>query len=252
MNSKHLQATARKEPWTLFHVANILPLILLGFVIVVVVWLWGRMQNPNAYPLQNVKIITSGQYIPQDKIQAIIKNNTKGGFFSLDTKQLKDSLLNNPWIQDVSIRRIWPSSLAVKITEQQPLMRWGQNGILSVNGDVFFPDIKSIPQKLPEIDAPMSAKDNIMPLYMRFNELLKPLSLHIEKLVVTDRLAWTVVLSNGISVNLCRGDTANRFTTFVESYPQLILGKAQDVVSVNLCYPNGLAIRWKSGKSPKN
>lgn len=252
MHSKHLQATTRKEPWTLFQAVNILPVVLLGLVLGVVGWLWNRMQDPNEYPIEHVKIITNGQYIPQNQIQAIIRNNIHGGFFSLNTKLLKDSLLDSPWVKAVSIRRIWPDKLAVQITEQQPLARWGHDGVVSLGGDVFYPAAASIPRQLPEISAPLAAKDNILPLYAQFNQLLQPLKLSIQKLIVTNRLAWTVQLNNGIQVALCRDDIANRFATFVTLYPQLISGKAQDVVSVNLCYPNGLAVRWKNGEPPNN
>jgi cell division protein FtsQ len=251
MQTKHLQATTRREPWRIMRLANVLPLVLLTLVIAVVMWLWGRMQNPNAYPLQHVKISTNGQYIQKSVIKNTILNNVHGGFFSLDVKQLKNSLLDNPWIQDVSIRRVWPSSLYVKIDERQPLARWGANGVLAVDGDVFYPNVKTIPLQLPEIDAPMPAKDSVMSLYAEFNQFLKPLDLSIAKLVITQRLAWTVLLSNGVYLNLCRDNVADRFASFVALYPKLIAGKAQDVVSVNLCYPQGLAIRWKGGMAPK-
>jgi len=251
MQSKHLQATAQREPWHILRLANILPLVLLALVIAVVMWLWGRMQNPNAYPLQHVKISTNGQYITKHSIKKTILNNVHGGFFSLNVKQLKNSLLDNPWIQGVSMRRIWPNSLYVKINERQPLARWGLAGVLAVSGDVFYPNVKTIPLQLSEIDAPMPVKDSAMSLYANFNQLLKPLNLSIAKLVVTQRLAWTVLLSNGISLSLCRNNIAERFVSFVALYPKLIAGRAQDVVSVNLCYPQGVAIRWKGGVAPR-
>lgn len=247
MQSKHLQATARKEPWRILNIVNVLPLILLMLVVAVVVWLWGKMQDPNAYPIEHVKISTSGQYIDNAIIKNTIVNNVHGGFFSLDIKQLKNSLLDNPWVQDVSIRRVWPSSLYVQIDEQQPIARWGSNGVLATNGNVFYPSVQTIPQQLPEIDAPMPVKDNAMSSYAKFSQLLKPLNISIKKLSITKRLAWTVQLSNGIILNLCRDQVADRFASFVGLYPKLISGKEQNVISVNMCYPDGMAIRWKNG-----
>lgn len=95
----------------------------------------------------------------------------------------------------------------------------------------------------------MAVKDTVQSSFTDFNHWLLPLGLQVVKLTVTQRLAWTVELSNGIRINLCRNDTTNRFESFVKLYPQLIGARAQDVVSVNLCYPNGLAVRWKDGKA---
>lgn len=250
MHSRHLQATARKESWTLFRLVNLLPLVLLALVIAVMVWLWHRMQNPNEYPIRHVKISTIGQYVPPDAIKQSIRESIQGGFFSLNIQQIKNNLLNNPWVESVSIRRVWPNSLDVSITEQQPFARWGNGGVLSQSGNVFYPNASTIPTNLPTINAPLALKDSVMSSFANFDQLLQPLGLHITQLVVTQRLAWSVWLSNGIEVNLCRTDTENRFMSFVKLYPQLIAGKAQDVVSVNLCYPNGLAVRWKDGKEP--
>ncbi len=250
MQSKHLQASVRKEPWSIFRAINALPILLLALVIAVVCWLWGRMQNPNEYPIEHVKISTSGQYIPVSDIKNTIAHNIQGGFFSLNIKQLKNSLLNNPWVADVSIRRIWPDSLSVTIHEQQPLARWGITGVLSIQGAVFYPDLRTIPQQLPEIDAPLSVKANAMSYYAQFNQLLNPLGLQVARLAVTKRLAWSVVLSNGVSLALCRDNILDRFTSFTKLYPKLIGTRAQDVVSVNLCYPNALAVRWRGGQAP--
>ncbi|PHQ81540.1 MAG: hypothetical protein COB66_01870 [Coxiella sp. (in: Bacteria)] len=252
MQSKHLQAASRKEPWSFFRLFNLIPLALLIVVVGVVGWLWQRMQDPRNYPIEHVKLVTQGQYIPQIDIRKAIRAHTHGGFFSLDIKGLKQGLLYDPWVKNVSIRRVWPNSLVVDIQEQQPLARWGMSGVLSTQGDVFYPASSTIPQSLPEIDGPMSAKGDILSNLILFSSELASLNLSVTKLVVSPRLSWMVWLNNGIRVNLCRSDVQNRFDEFVKLYPRVIGNRAQDVVSVNLCYPNGLAVRWKNGKAPQS
>ena len=250
MQSKHLQAAKRKEQWSLFRLINVIPFLLLVIVASVIVWLWHRIQNPQSYPIEHVKIITKGQHISQSDLKSTILAHTHGGFFSLNTQELKDSLLYNPWVQDVSIRRIWPSTLSVNIVEQQPLARWGLSGVINRSGDIFYPLLRSIPATLPEIDAPAKSKDEILSGFNSFSAALVPIKLTVKRLSVTQRLSWSVWLSNGIQVNLCRDNVSERFNEFVRLYPQAISNKEQNIISVNLCYPNGLAIRWKDGKVP--
>lgn len=250
MQSKHLQAAKRKEPWSLFRLINIIPFLLLVIVASVIVWLWHRIQDPQNYPIEHVKIITKGRHINQSSLRSIVLTHTHGGFFSLNTQELKESLLYNPWVQDVSIRRIWPSTLSIQIVEQQPLARWGQAGVVDIRGNLFYPLQKTIPATLPEIDAPPENKDMVLSEFNSFSAQLLPINLKIKRLSVSQRLSWAVALSNGIRINLCRDNISERFNEFVRLYPRVIAGRAQDVVSVNLCYPNGLAVRWKNGKIP--
>ncbi len=249
MLAKHLQATTHKEPWTLFKVINLVPIILLAIVVSVVMWLWHRMQDPMAYPVRHVEITTKGNYIPQNIIKDSILENTHGGFFSLDTGALKQGLLSNPWIQSVSIRRVWPNTLSVDLTEQQPFAKWGDGGVLTAKGDIFYPEAASIPQYLLQIEAPLVAKNGILAFIEAYQQKLKSLNMSIDKLSVSKRLAWTVLLNNGIEVSLCRDQVQQRFATFLDLYPSAIGSRAQNVVSVNLCYPNGLSIQWREGKS---
>lgn len=249
MLAKHLQATTHREPWSVFKFINLVPIVLLAVVLSVVVWLWHRMQDPYTYPVRHVKIEAVGNYIPESMIKDSILANTHGGFFSLDTETLKQGLLSNPWIRSVSIRRIWPNTLSVELTEQQPFAQWGDQGVLTASGDIFYPNAASIPQKLLKIDAPLAKKDDILSFVEVFSQKLKSLNLNISRLDVSKRLAWTVWLNNGIEVSLCRNQVQQRFDTFLDLYPSAIGGRAQNVVSANLCYPNGLSIQWRDGKS---
>lgn len=226
-------------------IKNFLPLILLLLVTATLIWLWDYVQNPIDYPIQHVSLVTKGQHIDSALLKQVISDNIHGSFFSLDTDRLRRSLSSNPWVEYVSIRRVWPNSLFVEITERQPLVRWDDNGVLSDDGDVFYPAISSIPKDLPDFSAPLVQKDKILDFYSLIAPPLRSLGLSIQKLVVTDRLSWLLFLNNGIQVVICRDDIQNRFNRFIKLYPKVIGGRSQDVVSVNLCYPNGLAIRWK-------
>ena len=237
------------EKCNVYHmtVKNILPLILLLLVTATFVWLWDYAQNPSDYPIQHVSVVTKGQHINPVVLKQVISGNIHGSFFSLDTDGLRRSLSDNPWVEYVSIRRVWPNSLFVEITERQPLVRWDDNGVLSENGDVFYPAAETIPNDLPDFSAPLAQKNKILDFYGMAAPSLRSIGLSIQKLEVSDRLSWVVSLNNGIQVIICRDDVQNRFNRFITLYPKLIGNRAQDVVSVNLCYPNGLAIRWKDG-----
>ncbi len=229
----------------LFKLVNLIPVTLLATALVVAVWLWRNIQNPNQYPIQHVKITANGHYVPNYMLKQNIMMHLHGGFFSLNVAELREGLLENPWVESVSIRRIWPDSLFVEISEAQPLARWNQDGVVSVKGNIIHPDQNSIPSGLPEIQASDEIKDTIVPIFAEFNEELARVNLHLSKLQVTKREAWTAWLNSGLQVSMCRENVEKQFSNFVMLYPKLINDPAAEAVSVNLCYPNGLAVSWK-------
>lgn len=235
------------NPWIVIRQApQWIPMLLLVFVVGIAVTMWHRLTAPGALPLTHVSIKADANYIPRDTLTTLVKDNLHGGFFSLDIAGLREGLSTNPWVQSVGIRRVWPNTVTISIKEYKPVAQWGRDGVLATTGDILYPSSFSLQKDIPTIDAPLEVKDTILPIFSSLQKMLTPLSLNISKLDVSPRLAWTVTLSNGIVLSLCRGDIKSRFNEFVHLYPRLIGNNSQNVISASLCYPNGLAIRWKN------
>jgi cell division protein FtsQ len=68
-----------------------------------------------------------------------------------------------------------------------------------------------------------------------------------ESLVLSNRYAWTVKLDNGMTVELGRdqGDAVlkERIARLVAVYPQLLERLQGKIESVDLRYPNGMALK---------
>lgn len=250
MQTKHLQASVRKRRTPLISIAQLLPFTLLLVVVAIVAWLWHRLQNPQAYPIQQIKIVASAPHVPISTLQRLVKGHVHGGFFSLDSEALKSGLMDNPWVKSVALRRIWPGTLVVSIMEHVPVARWGQSSVLTQDGTIFAVKQASSMRGLPEIEGPIQAKDDIMQMLQTFSQGLQAIHETVNKIDVSQRLAWQLTLGSGLKVNLCREQVASHFRDFVKVYPELLAPHIQDVVSVNLCYPNGLAVHWRDGVAP--
>ena len=42
------------------------------------------------------------------------------------------TVLDMPWVADISIRRVWPDKLNMVVTERVPLARWGDDVLMAV------------------------------------------------------------------------------------------------------------------------
>ncbi len=225
---------------------NLIAVAVFAFLLLAAIFFaWFKLYQQNAMPFKQVKIITTANYIPRQQLQRIVKDNLQGGFFSIKIDLLKNELSKLAWVDGVAIKREWPNRLQILITEQQPVARWDQTQIFNSLGHLFTPPVSSIPKQLPSLQGPASLSKSIWQQYQAFNVLIASLGLSIDQLQVSQRLSWQLRLSNGLWVVLGREDIDQRLQRFVRLYQRVILQKNKQAVSVDMRYPNGMAVRWK-------
>ena len=162
----------------------------------------------------------------------------------MDMTGLRTSLQAIPWVQSVSVRRIWPNRLEVTLRERTPLARWGAQELLSMAGQRFLPPPRSIPDHLPWLDGPPDSEQRVLEHYRRFAELLKVAGLGIYGMSVDPRGAWRLVLDNGLQLLLGRHRMAQRLWRLAQVYTTVVKPRTSDIQLVDLRYGNGFALRW--------
>lgn len=220
-------------------------MLLAGLLVGSGYWGWRQLMKPDTLPFRHIDIVTKAAHVTSSRLQRVAWENLRGGFFSLNMNALKQGLLNLPWVADVSLRRHWPDTLIVTVVEQHPVARWGPSAVINDRGKVFYPDLKTIPKTLSLLEGPPGSESEIVNIYQKLRGDSNTLGLGIQSLVVSPRFAYRLLLSNHILVILGRESILPRFNRFVKLYPQLIGQKSDQVLRVDLRYPNGLAIRWK-------
>ncbi len=174
----------------------------------------------------------------------------KGNFFTVDLDSVRTAFESVPWVRKAGVRREWPNGLVVSIEEHQPLGTWGEDGrLLSVKGDVFTANLAEAEEdtKLLEFNGPTGSEKEVLARYVELHEWFKPVNAAPVSVQLSGRFAWTVKLDNGMTVRLGRErgkvtlkDLAGRFA---QIYPQLTARFGNRIESVDLRYPNGLALR---------
>ena len=209
------------------------------------VYVWRWMQQPTSFPIQEIHVQGDTAHVSSDAIARVVKTQLTGGFFSLNLVTVRQAVLAFPWIKKVSFRRQWPNALSVDVTEYTPLARFGAKGVVTADGVVFYPDIKSISQDLPSFDAPTDQAEALADFYQTANPLAKLLDLSIISLRENAMHSWYLCLSNQILVKLGRQDPLLRFKRFVTIYPQILKSSKKTIASVDLRYPDGVAVQFK-------
>jgi cell division protein FtsQ len=238
----HIETSCARPKKRLIFSALLGVLILSGFFLG-----WSKLTNTETLPIKSVKIEGDYTRVDHDALQQAIVPFLKGNIFTLNIVGLKDSILQLPWVYAASVARVWPDTVLVHIVQQTAVARWQDKGLLNAAGEVFTPSVDTYPQGLPVLNGPEGQQGEVWPVYQQMAALLAPLGLHIVSLDLSARQAWHLQLENGVSVVLGRSEPLQRLHRLASVYPQVVGEHAAEVLSVDLRYPSGVAVRWKKG-----
>lgn len=193
------------------------------------------------FPLQHVEVKGDLRHVTQQQVQYIVTREFQGNFFTLDLGQVGGGFKKLPWVRNVSVRRQWPDTLEVTLEEHVELARWAGGGLVNSYGELFQAASNSA---LPVFNGPEGSAREIAKAYGEFHTALASIAMKPLSLTINQRRAWQVKLANGMSLELGRDQVAARLHRLVRVYDATIARLPQPVVSVDLRYPNGFAVRF--------
>ena len=203
------------------------------------------LQDPYRFPLRVVKVDGEIHYLDKARLQQAVAPFVRGGFFTVDVASICRAVESLPWVYGVTVQRDWPDRLNVLIEEQQPVARWGENGLLNRNGESFFPEDLPEDLRLPRLFGPQAHEQTVLEQYRGIARLLKPLGLQLARLELDERRAWYLEMDNGVQLELGRADTRLRLQRFVRSWTEVFAGRIQALQRVDLRYSNGFSVYWQ-------
>ena len=215
--------------------------------------LWWVAQRP-MFTLHTIRIESASE-LPLEKVNALTVRATAvprihGNFFTTDLSGVRAAFEAVPWVRRAMVRREWPDRLVVKIEEHKALGTWGEDGkLLSQKGDVFTANLAEAEDDgdLLDFEGPVGSEKQVVARLVQFRQWFAPIKLAPESLHLSNRYAWTVRMDNGMTVELGRdqGDAVlkERIDRLVAVYPQLMERLQGKIESVDMRYPNGMALK---------
>lgn len=219
-------------------------LFLIGGFFVLGFEAYRSLHETRYFPVQLVHVY-GAQHVDHKELQNLLKPLVAHNFFAVDMELIKDRLHQFSWVEDITIRRVWPDRVDIIIAERQPIAHWHDGNLLSAGGDLFSPGEYSTPANLPQFIGPDGTQGTMLQFFNDFNRELTPLHAKITTLELTSYQMWRLTLDNGIRLRLGHKNILTHLSQFVKVYPKIIGDKAKDVEYVDLRYPNGMAVRWK-------
>lgn len=225
---------------------QLIRLILFCVVVCSCVFAVDYFQLSKHFPIRSVRVYGLN-HIEKNEVQGLLTPLLTHGFFDINIEYIRDRLLQHPWAAEISVRRHWPDGVDVTILERKAAALWENKALLSTTGDLFSPKQETYPANLPILSGPPGKQMLMLDYFNEINRILSPLRANISYLELTPYLTWKVKLNNGMTVQMGHKDILVRLSQFVRVYPKIIGDHAVDVDSIDLRYPNGMAVRWKAG-----
>ncbi len=221
---------------------------LICLVLVIAYYLVQWVGRQPFFAITTVRIESSGTPLHQidpQSARAQVLNTVQGNFFNVNLAEIRDAFKAMPWIRNAQVRRRWPNTLVIRVEEYQVLGRWGEQGFLSSTGDVFEAPGFSL-QSGPQFNGPEGSSAEVLRRYRLLTQGFQALDLHIESLSLSDRLAWHLVLTNGMHIELGRDlndqTIDNRVRRLLQVWPRVQKNSVREIKSIDLRYPNGFAL----------
>jgi len=242
-NPLHLFGTALKNGWDrvpwvrLITLGTVLAVSLVVYV--ATLWLMNR-------PIQAVVIDGAFERVTAIEVEDALGHYIQTGFLSADLTAMRRQLCALPWVANAQVRRRWPGTIEVDIEEQNPVARWGNAGLLNVNGELFVENISHVPVELQLLSGPRDTQRRVTEMYFRIEKRLERRGMDAVSLQLDERGAWEMQLNSGIRVRLGARMVEARLDRLFEALDKVVAAQAEDVDYIDMRYTNGFAIGWKN------
>jgi len=201
-------------------------------------------------PITKIAVQGDLSYISQQAVQQRIAPYVAASFFTVDLASMRTELEQMPWIAHAEVRRVWPDEVVIRLEEQLPVARWGEDALLNNQGQAFTPRELANYEHLPQLFGPQRAQQQVMQQYQVLNQMLRPMGFSIARLELRERGSWFLTTGAGsagpgIELLLGRDHLVEKMRRFIAIYNKTLKEQITNIARIDLRYANGLAVGWR-------
>ncbi len=221
-------------------------------IVVIAMGIWGGFYFSETRFLPIKAVVIQGDYdrIDQQAVKAVLLAALReNNFLTIKPNQVREQLLQVPWVGTASVAREWPAKLVVHLVEHDVVARWNKDQLMGSDGKLFAIKSERAYRHLPVLTGPEGQQLLVWEQYKMMNQVLSTTGLKISRLALSPRQAWNAELSNGMVLVLGRTDTMNKIQRATRLYTEVIGSRGDEVDYVDLRYANAIAVRWKAERN---
>jgi cell division protein FtsQ len=199
------------------------------------------------FEVRSIEVVGDVRHISRAAVRTALSGHLTGSYFTIRLDQVRAAFETLPWVEQVSVRRIWPNRLRVTLTEHHALGEWSDGRLVSDTGVLFVanPAEAEADGALISFAGPPAYAADAVDHFHRFSALLAPLQLRIAALQISDRASWSLTTAPHAQIELGRDDPAGsveqRLKAIVTAYPIVTARLDGRATRIDARYPNGFA-----------
>lgn len=201
--------------------------------------IWNLVRMP-VFALREIRVTGDTRHITHEQVEAIVRNELRGTFFTLNLAQLRAAFEKLPWVREVNLRKRWPSRIDIAVIEHVPLARWANTALVNTHGEVFEASFEG---RLPVFIGPIGTSKEIAIQYDFFRRNFAAINATPVMVRFTPRRAWQVRLEGGPTIELGREDIEARLARYLRVHERTVGELKRRIEYVDLRYANGFAVR---------
>ncbi|MDN7141788.1 cell division protein FtsQ/DivIB [Pseudomonas sp. JQ170] len=206
-------------------------------------------------PITKIAVQGDLSYISQQAVQQRIAPYVAASFFTVDLASMRAELEQMPWIAHAEVRRVWPDEVVIRLEEQLPVARWGEEALLNNQGQAFTPRELANYEHLPQLFGPQRAQQQVMQQYQVLSQMLRPMGFSIARLELRERGSWFLTTGAGsagpgVELLLGRDHLVEKMRRFIAIYDKTLKEQITNIARIDLRYANGLAVGWRETIAP--
>ncbi|TPE51973.1 FtsQ-type POTRA domain-containing protein [Maribrevibacterium harenarium] len=195
-------------------------------------------------PIKQIKITGDLKYTNEAQLMTSYSSLLGSSMVTSAMATFAEVATTPEWVKSAQVRRVWPGTLEIQVTEHEPIARWNQNALLTSDGRVITPGgVTDLP--LVALAGPDGTEKTVLDQFGLISQMLSPTQLRVHLLELENRGAWNITFTNGITVKLGRDEILERLQRFVAVYKSDLSGRIEQIVTVDARYPHGIAVRWQ-------
>ncbi len=203
-------------------------------------------------PIKRVKITGEFQNLSKEEIQTALEPLVNVGFFDVDIQEIYEKIAQMTWVKSVTVNRVWSDTIAIKMTEKHPFVRWGDDSLLSSRGEIVKPEDMTPFENLPILRGVQGQELKSLEIMKGVNTALSDQEMSMAEFSINNRFAWKIKLTTGLEILLGRDDQLKKLQRFMKTVDVLGREQINAMTVVDLRYPNGYALSLSPDAAPIN
>jgi cell division protein FtsQ len=226
--------------WPDVQFMNRLAAVVAAIASIALVWCLGSWASSKSYfAIKQVKVVSQLAEVDPGLLEAAIRTELRGTFFSIVPGRARAQLKKLPWVRDVSIKRRWPYALDVSIDEHRAIGYWNDSDLLSDRGEIFRAGSKA---PMPRFDGPSASSVDVLNRYQEARVAMATHGLEIKAFSMSPRGAITVTTRNDMQIEFGREQFQERLARFVSLYGTWSTPYRSSLARIDLRYKAAIAV----------